>query len=97
MTRMHTRLLHLLLAFLLLSAQALVAMHAVEHAVQEGKGAPTHVCELCLATHDLGAALTGSAPALLLAMASFALFAASASGRLFLPALRARQQAPPLL
>ncbi len=94
---MQTRLLHLLLAVLLLCAQALAGAHSIEHAVEEGQGAPTHICELCLAAHDLGAALTGSVPALLLALATFTLFTAGITGRTFLPALRARQQAPPLL
>jgi len=31
--------------------------HAVEHAASKEDGLPTHVCQLCLTAHDLGAAL----------------------------------------
>jgi hypothetical protein len=94
---MQRRLTHLLFAFLLLCTQALNTGHAIEHAIDEGQGAPTHVCELCLAAHDLGNVLPGSVAALLLTIATFVLFSASLTGRTCLPALRARQQAPPSL
>ena len=48
---------HLLLVVSLLLGQLLAGAHAVEHAASEEDGLPTHVCQLCLAAHDLGAAL----------------------------------------
>src|SRR5262245_10748656 len=47
---MQVRLTHLLLAFLLLCAQVLLAAHTVSHTLDEGD-APQHACELCLAAH----------------------------------------------
>jgi len=52
-----TSLRHLLLVAVLLFAQLAVGAHAVGHAAESEKGMPTHACELCLAAHDLGAAL----------------------------------------
>ena len=51
-----------LLVVLIFLAQAWAGAHAVEHAVGKEGVLPNHVCELCLATHDLGSAL----PSLLL-------------------------------
>ncbi|WP_153146639.1 hypothetical protein [Dechloromonas sp. H13] len=48
---------HLLLVAVLLFAQLAAGAHAVTHAADDDSGLPTHVCELCLAAHDLGAAL----------------------------------------
>ena len=48
---------HFLLVVVLLFAQLAAGVHAVEHAAGEREGLPTHVCELCLAAHDLGSAL----------------------------------------
>jgi len=48
----------LLLVAVLLFAQLAAGVHAVGHAVDdEGGPATKHACELCLAAHDLGAAL----------------------------------------
>ena len=93
---MNSRFLHLLLAFLLLSAQAFATAHAVEHTLEEGKGQPVHVCELCLAGHDLGAGITGSAamPAAVAAAYIPPLYTCSDRGTL--PAPQARQQSPPI-
>ncbi|HTJ97785.1 MAG TPA: hypothetical protein VL381_09965 [Rhodocyclaceae bacterium] len=94
---MHKRLTHLLLAFLLLCAQALAGAHAVEHAVAQDKDLPPHVCELCLAAHDLGSGLTSStfvAPSI---NASYVLATHCLIGRAALPAPQARQQGPPTL
>jgi hypothetical protein len=48
---------HLLLVAVLFLAQLAVGAHAVEHAAGNEGTVPTHTCELCLAAHDLGAAL----------------------------------------
>jgi hypothetical protein len=48
---------HLLLVAVLLFAQLAAGAHAVEHAAGNDDGLPTHVCQLCLAAQDLGAAL----------------------------------------
>lgn len=94
---MQSRLTHLLLAFLLLCAQALLAVHAVDHAVDKGQ-TQQHACELCLAAQALGSALPVAAMALLLLLAAaHVLNAAQRTGRNFLPALQPRQQSPPLL
>jgi hypothetical protein len=54
---------HLLLVVSLLLGQLLAGAHAVEHAASKEDGLPTHVCQLCLTAHDLGAALPGGQPA----------------------------------
>ena len=48
---------HLLLVVSLLLGQLVAGAHAVEHAASKEDGLPTHVCQLCLTAHDLGAAL----------------------------------------
>jgi len=48
---------HLLLVAVLFFAQLAAGAHAVEHAAGKEGTLPTHVCELCLAAHDLGSAL----------------------------------------
>ncbi len=86
---------HLLLAFLLLCAQALAVAHPIEHAMDEGQGAPAHVCERCIAAHDLG----GGAPLSLFTIPILAGewlpigFAAPSIAPQALP--EARQQSPP--
>ena len=55
---------HFLLIAVLVFAQLAVGAHAVEHAAGKEGALPTHTCELCLAAHDLGAALP-SVPLLL--------------------------------
>lgn len=87
---------HLLFAVLLLCAQMLAAAHAVEHGFEAVKGQPPHVCELCLAAHDLGAGLTADIPAPLAVAAEFIPAHYFCSDRDALPAPQARQQAPPL-
>lgn len=52
---------HLFLVIALLTAQWVAAAHGVEHGLGKEKNVGGHVCELCLAAHDLGAALPGSA------------------------------------
>lgn len=46
-----------LLVAVLLFAQLAAGAHAVEHAAGKEGALPAHVCELCLAAHDLGASL----------------------------------------
>jgi len=55
---------HLFLVLLLCAGQWLAAAHAVEHGLS-GKAEPgLHTCQLCLAGHDLGAALPSLPPTL---------------------------------
>ncbi|UCV19212.1 hypothetical protein [Ferribacterium limneticum] len=87
---------HLLLVVVLFFAQLAAGAHAVEHAASNDDGLPTHVCQLCLAAHDLGAALPSLAAlppvlAVQLVPESF-----SAHGRNAFPAPIATQQGPPL-
>jgi len=87
---------HLLLAFLLLCAQAFAAAHAVEHTLDADKGLPDpHACELCLSAHDLGAGLTGKIAAPAAVAAGYILPCHSCVDRGALPAPQARQQSPP--
>jgi len=46
-----------LLVAVLLFAQLAAGAHAIEHAASKEGALPTHVCELCLVAHDLGASL----------------------------------------
>jgi hypothetical protein len=86
---------HLLLAVLLLCAQAFAAAHAIEHTLDAGKGLPTHACELCLSAHDLGAGLVGKIAVPAVVAASYLLPLYSCVDRGALPAPQARQQSPP--
>jgi hypothetical protein len=86
---------HLLLVIVLFFAQLVAGAHALEHLAGNEDGLPTHACELCLATHDLGAAvpvLVVLPPVLALQVvpASFA-----AQGRGAFPAPIATQRGPP--
>ena len=92
---MKKHLIHFLLAFLLLCAQAFAAVHAVEHAVED-QGMPTHACELCLAAHDLGAGLTGSVTVPATVAATYISYLYLCTDRGALPVPQARQQSPPL-
>jgi hypothetical protein len=86
----------LLLVVVLFFAQLATGAHAVEHAASNDDGLPTHVCPLCLAAHDLGAALPSlvALPPVLavqLVPESFA-----AHDRCAFPAPIATQRGPPL-
>ena len=48
---------HLLLVVALVVAQLAAGAHAVEHAAGDNDALPGHACQLCLVTHDFGAAL----------------------------------------
>ena len=87
---------HLLLVAVLFFAQLAAGAHAVEHAAGNDDGLPTHACQLCLAAHDLGAALPSlvallPVQAVLLVPESF-----SAHGRGAFPAPVPTQRGPPL-
>jgi hypothetical protein len=86
---------HFLLVVIILFAQLAAGAHAVEHAAGKDGSLPTHVCELCLAAHDLGTALPGVAslpPVVEVVLVPEAL---SFSARSHLPAPCASQRAPP--
>lgn len=86
---------HLLLVAVLFLAQLAVGAHAVEHAAGNEGALPTHTCELCLAAHDLGAALP-SLPALPLAALNFVIPESLQSpDRGALPPPAAHQRGPP--
>lgn len=52
----------LLLVVALVFAQLAGTAHALEHAMDDAGVAPGYSCALCLAAHDLGAALPASVP-----------------------------------
>jgi hypothetical protein len=86
---------HLLLVAVLFFAQLAAGAHAAEHAVGNEKGLPTHVCELCLAAHDLGAALPSLPVLPPVQVALFVPDALRAHGRDGFPAPAASQRGPP--
>jgi len=86
---------HLLLVAVLLFAQLATGAHAVEHAAGSDDGLPTHVCQLCLAAHDLGAALPSLAALPPVVALSLIPEMVSAHGRGAFPPPAARQGAPP--
>lgn len=79
----------------LLFAQLVAGGHAVEHVAGKEGGLPTHVCELCLAAHDLGAGLPGYATQPVVVQAHPLLESISVDGRSAFPPPQARQGAPP--
>ena len=85
----------ILLVAALLFAQLVAGAHAVEHVVGKEKGLPTHVCELCLAAHDLGSGLPGNAVLPAVAALKSPQESTSVDGRSGFPAPQARQGAPP--
>ena len=86
---------HLLLVVVLFFAQLAAGAHAVEHAADNEKGLPTHACQLCLAAHDLGAALPSLAVLPTVQVAQFVPDAFLAHGRNAFPAPAASQRGPP--
>ncbi|NTV69608.1 MAG: hypothetical protein HGA71_05615 [Azonexaceae bacterium] len=86
----------LLLVVVLLFAQLAAGAHAVEHAASNDDGLPTHVCQLCLAAHDLGVALPSLAALPPVLALQFVPTSFSAHGRSAFPAPIATQQGPPL-
>lgn len=92
---MTKRFTHLLLAFLLLCAQALAVAHAIEHTADEGQGAPVHVCERCVAAHDLSSGVPTAVFTLPILAAEWlpTVFTQISLAPVALP--EARQQSPP--
>lgn len=88
---------HFLLVVVLLFAQLAAGAHAVEHATGNKEGLATHTCELCLAAHDLGAALPSLAALPALAFAHLAPEVLALEGRAVFPAPAACQRGPPSL
>lgn len=85
----------ILLVAALLFAQLVAGAHAVEHVAGKEGGLPTHICELCLAAHDLGAGLPGQATLPVVVQAHPLMECALADGRSAFPTPQARQGAPP--
>lgn len=86
---------HLLLVVVLLFGQLVAAAHAVEHAADQQEGLPTHVCELCLAAHDLGSALPPAAILPLVETRCVVPECLTAVSRAGFPAPAACQRGPP--
>ncbi|MGB4066356.1 MAG: hypothetical protein WBK19_21225 [Azonexus sp.] len=86
----------LLLVVVLFFAQLATGAHAVEHAASNDEGLPTHVCQLCLAAHDLGAALPSLVALPPVLAVQFVPASFAAHGRNAFPAPIATQQGPPL-
>ncbi|MGB9493380.1 MAG: hypothetical protein WCA83_01090 [Azonexus sp.] len=86
---------HLLLVAALLFAQLAAGAHAVGHAADNESGLPGHVCELCLAAHDLGATLTSLAALPPIIVAAFVPEAQDPHGRSAFPPPAAPQRGPP--
>lgn len=83
------------LVVVLIFAQLAAGVHAVEHAAGKEGALPAHVCELCLAAHDLGSALPGMAALPPVVAAVLVPEALPPTGRSQLPPPRACQRAPP--
>jgi hypothetical protein len=86
---------HLLLVAVIAFAQWAAVAHGVEHAAGEGRGLPSHTCELCLAAHDLGAALPSAAALPALPAPVLPPLVAVATGRPALAAPSPVQRGPP--
>ena len=90
-----TTLRSLLLVVVLFFAQWAAGVHALEHALGEREGVPTHACELCLAAHDLGSALPSMVAMLPVQVASAIPENLTTASRASFPAPLASQRAPP--
>jgi hypothetical protein len=87
---------HLLLVAVLIFAQLAAGAHAVGHAADNEGGLPAHTCELCLAAHDLGAALPVLAPLPPVFPPLLVPEALHAHARSAFPAPAAPQRGPPI-
>ena len=87
---------HLLLVAVLFFAQLAAGAHALEHVADSEKGLPTHACQLCLAAHDLGAALPSLVALPPVVPIQFVPEALVAHARSAFPAPVATQRGPPL-
>ena len=85
----------LLLVVALFVAQMAAGAHAVEHVANDGDGLPTHLCQLCLTAHDLGAALPSLAALPPVPAGQLRPVALTVNDRGALPPPAARQGAPP--
>lgn len=86
---------HLLLVVALVFAQLAAGAHAVGHAADNDGALPAHVCELCLAAHDLGTALPSLAALPPVLAVRFVPGALTFAGRGALPPPAAVQRGPP--
>jgi hypothetical protein len=86
----------ILLVAALVFAQLAAGAHAVEHAAGDRDGMPAYACQLCLASHDLGAALPSLAPPLPVIVAAVPAATHIPAGRLSLAPPPACQRGPPL-
>lgn len=86
---------HLLLVVVLLFAQLAAGAHAVEHAANQEGTLPSHACELCMAAHDLGAALPVLAALPPIVAQSLPVAILAQPGRSALPPPLACQRGPP--
>jgi len=87
---------HLLLVVVLFFAQLAAGAHAVGHAADNEGGLPAHTCELCLAAHDLGAALPSLAALPPVVVPLLVPEALHAHARSALPPPAAPQRGPPI-
>jgi len=87
----------LLLVALLFFAQTWAGAHAVEHAAGREGGLPAHVCEFCLAAHDLGSGLPSLALPLPLPSVQVLGDVLPTPERSAFPPPVARQRGPPTL
>jgi len=87
---------HLLLVAVLFFAQLLAGAHAVEHVAGKEGVLPGHVCELCLAAHDLASALPSLVVLPPVALPYLVPEVLPALGRTDFAAPLARQGAPPI-
>jgi hypothetical protein len=85
-----------LLVVLLFLAQVWAGAHAVEHAAGREGVLPPHVCEFCLAAHDLGSALPSLALPLPLPAEQVLGDVLPSPDRSALPPPAARQRGPPI-
>lgn len=86
----------LLLVAVLLFAQLAAGAHAVGHAANNDSGLPGHVCELCLAAHDLGTGLPSLAALPPAAAAGFVSEPLRTHERAAFPPPAAPQRGPPI-
>lgn len=86
---------HLLLVAALVLAQLAGTAHALEHAVDDPGAPPGYSCALCLAAHDLGAALPASVPLPPVVAPTLPAPAAMPAGRSAVPPPLPSQRGPP--
>jgi len=86
---------HLLFVAVLIFAQLAAGAHAVGHAADNESGLPGHICELCLAAHDLGATLPSLVTLPPIILAVFVPEAQHTHGRSAFPPPAAPQRGPP--